>query len=227
MRPLVRTAVFVGVVAAVGAAVWYETRPSAVEVGVRRVTRGVVEATVANTRAGTIKAHRRAGLAPAIPGTVVELPVREGDVVDAGQLLLRLWSKDIAAELALANAEARQARSARDEAGTRAAHAERDAERLDSLQRDGIAAPEEADGARSLADELRAACKAAEAAIEVATARAATVEAKLAQTELRTPFAGVVAEVNAELGEYVTPSPVGIPTPPAIDLIDRTSLYVL
>lgn len=40
----------------------------------------------------------------------------------------------------------------------------------------------------------------------------------------RTPgsqsFAGVVAEVSGELNEYVTPSPPGIPTPPAVDLID-------
>jgi len=36
----------------------------------------------------------------------------------------------------------------------------------------------------------------------------------------------IVAEVNAELGEYVTPSPPGIPTPPAVDLIDSRCLYV-
>ena len=35
-----------------------------------------------------------------------------------------------------------------------------------------------------------------------------------------------IAEVNGELGEYVTPSPVGIPTPPAIDLIDTQCLYI-
>ena len=43
---------------------------------------------------------------------------------------------------------------------------------------------------------------------------------------LTAPFDGVVAEVNAELGEYVTPSPPGIPTPPAVDLIDDRCLYV-
>jgi HlyD family secretion protein len=52
-------------------------------------------------------------------------------------------------------------------------------------------------------------------------------EAALARTRLMAPFAGTVAEVNGELGEFVTPSPVGIPTPPAIDLIDTSCLYVL
>jgi len=36
----------------------------------------------------------------------------------------------------------------------------------------------------------------------------------------------VVAEVNAEVGEFVTPSPIGVPTPPAVDLIDDSEPYV-
>ena len=40
------------------------------------------------------------------------------------------------------------------------------------------------------------------------------------------PFDGIIAEVNGELNEYVTPSPPGIATPPAVDLIDNTCFYV-
>jgi HlyD family secretion protein len=36
----------------------------------------------------------------------------------------------------------------------------------------------------------------------------------------------VIAEINGEVGEFVTPSPVGIPTPPTVDLLDATCLYV-
>jgi HlyD family secretion protein len=36
----------------------------------------------------------------------------------------------------------------------------------------------------------------------------------------------VVAEIEGELNEYVTPSPVGVPTPPAVDLIENTCYYV-
>jgi HlyD family secretion protein len=35
-----------------------------------------------------------------------------------------------------------------------------------------------------------------------------------------------VAKIVGEVGEYSTPSPPGVPTPPAIDLIDDTCLYV-
>ncbi len=43
---------------------------------------------------------------------------------------------------------------------------------------------------------------------------------------VKAPFDGIVAEVNGEVGEYLTPSPPGIPTLPAIDLIDDACLYV-
>ena len=35
-----------------------------------------------------------------------------------------------------------------------------------------------------------------------------------------------IAKITGELGEYSTPSPPGVPTPPAIDLIDDSCLYV-
>ena len=50
--------------------------------------------------------------------------------------------------------------------------------------------------------------------------------AAIDQTLVYAPFDGTVAEINAELGEYVTPSPPGIPTLPAIDLLDVSCLYV-
>jgi len=40
------------------------------------------------------------------------------------------------------------------------------------------------------------------------------------------PFNGVVAEIEGELGEYVTPSPVGVATKPTVDLIDSSCIYI-
>jgi HlyD family secretion protein len=40
------------------------------------------------------------------------------------------------------------------------------------------------------------------------------------------PFDGTVAKIEGEVGEYSTPSPPGVATPPAIDLIDDSCLYV-
>ena len=44
---------------------------------------------------------------------------------------------------------------------------------------------------------------------------------------MKAPFSGIIAKITGEIGEYATPSPPGIPTPPVIDLIDNSCLYVL
>ena len=54
----------------------------------------------------------------------------------------------------------------------------------------------------------------------------AAARATQKRTVLRAPFAGVVARITGEVGEFTTPSPPGIPTPPAVDLIDDSCLYV-
>jgi HlyD family secretion protein len=58
------------------------------------------------------------------------------------------------------------------------------------------------------------------------SAEVTAVQADLSRTYLRAPFAGVVANISGELGEMTIPSPPGIPTPPAVDLIDDSCLYV-
>ena len=76
------------------------------------------------------------------------------------------------------------------------------------------------------AESKQAACAAARNGVQEAQARIASARADTARTILRAPFAGIVAEINGEVGEYLTPSPPGIPTLPAVDLIDDSCIYV-
>jgi HlyD family secretion protein len=221
-----RIAIVAALVVALLAAVWWLTRPQPIAVALVTAERGPVAATVANTRAGTVDACRRAGLAPALGGQIASLPVKDGDSVEAGDLLLELWNDDIEAELTLAERDARATRSRAREACVVAGVAGRDAERLGRLRADGLASEEAADQARGQAESTAAACAAAEDAARVADARIDVARARLERTQLRAPFAGIIAEINGELGEFVTPSPVGIPTPPTVDLIDASCLYV-
>lgn len=205
---------------------WRWTRPQPVAVTVAKVERGTVEATVANTRAGTVKACRRSRLAPPSGGQIVRLLVHEGERVDAGQVLLELWNKDLSAQEKLTQQQLNSAQAGIQQACTVAAQFERDAERTRQLKARGFVSEARLDQALSDAKARRAACDAARADVAQARERIAVAQAGLDRTQLRAPFAGIVAEVTGELGEFTTPSPPGIPTPPAIDLIDDSCLYV-
>jgi HlyD family secretion protein len=202
------------------------SRPKPLQVNVVEVGYGRVEATVANTRAGTVKACRRAKLAPQGGGQIAHLRVKEGDRVAAGQVLLELWSVDLAARIHLAEEQAGAVKARRNQACAAAQAARREAARQQKLVGQGFISAAALDNATSEADVREAACRAAAADIAAAEAQVDAARAALSRTVLKAPFAGIVAEVTGEQGEYSTPSPPGIPTPPAIDLIDDSCLYV-
>jgi HlyD family secretion protein len=221
-----RVGLVTAVVALAATAVWYFTRPQAVSVSVITAELGAVTATVTNTRAGTVDACRRAGLSPPLGGQIALLPVNDGDTVEQGQLLLELWNEDLRAQLDLALEEANASQSRAEESCVIAAVARREADRLMSLREDGLSSEEDTERAVGNAQARAAACTAARDGTRVSAAQVKVAEAALERTRLTAPFPGIIAEINGELGEFVTPSPIGIPTPPTVDLIDSNCLYI-
>lgn len=228
MGAKIRTAIIVVLgVATVLVGIQYLRREQPLAVVVAEVDKGIVESTVANTRAGSITACRRAHLSPAAGGQVSRLLVREGDDVTANQLLMELWNEDLQAEAQLAEREATASAAVAAQACLTADSSERDAKRVVELKKKNLVAEESVDRAVTAAQAQRAACRAAQARVDVSAARRTQVTALLHRTQLRAPFPGRVVELNVEVGEYVTPSPPGIPTLPPIDLSDSKCIYVL
>ncbi len=199
--------------------------PEIIEVRTAAAERGIVEQTVTNTRAGTVKVRLRAELSPQIGGLVVALPHREGDWVEAGELLVGLDSRAQRAELASARTTVEAAEAQADEACLAAELAEKELIRIERLHAQGIASEQNLDLLSTDRDRSRAACAAARAAVGQTESRVFAAEVQLDFTELRAPFAGTVAELSTEVGEYITPSPPGLPIPPVIDLLDPKSIY--
>lgn len=202
-------------------------RPKPVDVIITSVEIGDVQRTVTNTRAGTLKACRRAGLSPSIGGQIAHLPVKEGDAVKKGQVLLELWNDDLNARVSLARSEILASKSRVKEACIIADVAKHEANRLTALRKKGLTSAEVSERAVGEAKAQQAGCQAAKSSSEVSRARLTVALAALERTQLKAPFDGTVAEISGELGEFVTPSPVGIPTPPAVDIIDISCLYIL
>jgi HlyD family secretion protein len=214
----------------VSAAVWafrHYTRPKPLPVAVKPVTRGLVERTVANTRAGTVKACRRAKLSPSIGGQIARLPVKKGDRVKEGALLLELWNNDIAAQVMLAEREVTATRSRAQSACSRADVAAKNADRLSTLLKSNVGTQERTENAVAEAAALGAECDGARSEVQVREAQLAVARASFQRTRLLAPFDGVIGEINGERYEYVTPSPLGVPTPPVVDIIESGCFYVI
>ncbi len=204
----------------------YLFREKPVTVAVKEADIGTVEATVANTRAGSVKARWRARLAPAVGGRIATLNVRKGDEVKAGQLLLALWNMDLEAERDLAEQQAKVAEASALETCLLAEFAGRQAERQTELKKNRSTSESSYDEAVVTSASKKAACRAAQAQRAASLARIAAAAAMVERTIITAPFAGIVAEVNGEVGEFITPSPPGIATLPVVDLINMDSLYV-
>jgi len=225
-RLLKRLAIAAAIALLAGWGVWMATRPKPVAVLVASASAGRVETTVANTRAGSVAACRRAKLAPPTGGRIAKLPVKEGKRVKTGELLLELWNEDLVSREHVAFEQLATAKARVTEACQVAVIAASEARRSRELRDKGFTSEQLVERAESDAKARAAACESARTQVGEAVARIESAKADTSRTVLRAPFDGIVAEVNGEVGEYLTPSPPGIPTLPAIDLIDDSCLYV-
>lgn len=221
-----RLLIALAIVAVLAGALYWLTRPKPVAVVMTPVERGSVEASIVNTRAGTVEACQRTKLSTIVGGRIEILNVKEGDRVKKGQLLMKLWNDDQRAQQTLAEKQRALAESRVAEVCTAAASAAREAKRQAGLRAQGFISEAREDVVRTEAAVKQAACETARADVAQAAARIAVTRVEQGRTALYAPFDGTVAKIVGELGEYSTPSPPGVPTPPAIDLIDESCLYV-
>lgn len=221
-----RILIFILIIACVGTAFWWFTRPKPISVSLVEVRQGKVEASVANTRAGSVEACLRTRLSPISGGRITYLGIKKGDHVKKGQVLLRLWNDDQQAQSKLAQTQVSSSQKRISEVCAMADNAEHEAARIAKLHERGFISKGGEEKSRYEAQSRRAACEGARADVVQAQARVKLSKVEQDRTVLIAPFDGIVADIVGELGEYTTPSPPGVATPPAIDLIDDSCLYI-
>jgi RND family efflux transporter MFP subunit len=210
--PRSRWWIWVVVLLVVGGAALFFLRPRAVAVRTAAVTEsaqaGGGPATVLNA-SGYVTARRRATISAKITGRVAEIFIDEGMKVEAGQVLARLDDVQAKNQLALAEAQAREARQSVEETEVRLRQAEVDRGRAEELTKSGVASQSALDAARADANSLAARLKVGREQAKVAERNVAVLEQELAETVVRAPFAGVAISKDAQPGEIVSPMSAG------------------
>jgi RND family efflux transporter MFP subunit len=155
---------------------------------------------------GAVEAVRQTVIAAQVPGAVVGLAVKAGDVVREGQVLVRIDARAAAQNSAAGQAQVQAARSALDVAT-------KDFERQRHLfEKEYIsqAAMERADAQfRATTAQLKA---------QVAQASAANIQSDF--FVVKAPYAGVIADVPIALGD------MAMPGRPLLTLYDQAALRV-
>jgi RND family efflux transporter MFP subunit len=171
------------------------------------------------TASGYVVAQRRAAVASKATGRLLELRVREGSVVQAGDLIARLDASDVRASIVAAQAGQRQAEAAvrQAEAALRQAQIEQanaaaELKRSETLLAQGFVSPQALETVRTRAEVAQAAVVSAQAGIVTAQAAVSQAAAQVSVqkvnadfTEIRAPFDGVVLVKNANVGDIITP----------------------
>ena len=154
-------------------------------------TAHVVELTSGLPISGALKAVNSAIVKARVPGELQGLTVREGDTVQAGQVIARVESTEYADRV-------RQAQQQADAAKAQVEIAQRQVDNNAALVRQGFISKTAADNSLASLNTAQANHRAAQAGIDV-------LRKSLADTVLRAPISGQVSQRLAQPGERVAP----------------------
>ena len=186
-----------------------EERPAAVAPTRVAGTELVVRDTVVNTSfeaAGTAQPLQQATLSTKLMATVTAVLVQEGDVVAAGQPLVRLDARDLVARQAQVGASIAEAEAMRRDAVTQAG-------RIRALYADSAAT-------RAQLDAVETGLARAEAGVRAARAAAGELGAVASYATVRAPFDGIVTR------RFVHPGAFAAPGAPLVALQDASRLRI-
>lgn len=167
---------------------------------------------------GELRAARRVTVATEEGGIVRELLVREGDSVAAGAVIARLDDARIRLEIAANAANLAVARAAVGERESQLARAQRDLDLVNRAAAQGGTNPREIADNESALAVAKAQLVQASAAIAVVEQQGAYLAKRLADLEVRAPFAGVVTTRHAERGAWIAAGGM------VVDLVDTVNL---
>jgi RND family efflux transporter MFP subunit len=139
----------------------------------------------------------------------MEVMIEEGMRVEAGQILARIDSSNVEANLSLSKAQLTAARSSLTETKVRVNEAERELERMTKLESQKIATQADWDRADAALKSWKARLERQTADVTVAEREVALWQQQLDDTTIRAPFSGIVTSKNAQPGEMISPMSAG------------------
>lgn len=214
--------VALAVVGLIGVNVVQSKKKKAPAVTIEKVERTDLKSLVTST--GKIEAQRKVDLSANVMGQIVNLAVREGDVVEKGAFLLQIDQTQRQATALSAEESLKALFFDRDAARARAEEAQKAYERVQRSFRDEIVPQADVDTAKAAADAAEANVKAVERRIEQARATLNGARDELSKTKMTAPMGGVVTALPVEEGEIAV---IGTMNNPGTKLMTISDMSVV
>ena len=203
---------------------WQLIKPKGLAVLVEPPTRGEIVQTV--TAPGKVESVEEAEIASQLVGRVVEVRVKEGDVVKAGQVLVRLDDTDARARLDSALARINRLTSGISQSDNDLEKALRDASQSGKLAGRGFTTPTELADARTAVSKAKAGLSMSRQDLVESEAMRKTWQQELDRTQIRSPIDGVVSGLNVDVGEVVIAGTTNLPGALLMTVSDLTRMRV-
>jgi HlyD family secretion protein len=176
------------------------------------------------TANGKIQAEKKVDLSALVMGQIVNLAVRNGDVVRKGDFLLQIDRNQAAAGEAGSAAALQASLAARDSAKATLEQARRDSERAGKNYQAGILAEAESQKSRAMLETAEADFEAAARRIEQSRATLSASRDTLSKTTVRAPINGVVTDLPVKEGEVTVIGTMNNPGTQLMTISDMSSV---
>lgn len=189
------------VLAGLGGVAFFRKREAVITIQTEKVVRrDLTEKVVAN---GKIQPVLQVKISPEVSGEIIDLPVKEGQFLKKGDLLVKIKPDFYMAQLHQSEAgyEAALAGKAQAEAGLERAQA--DFKRNKDLFEHNLISEADFIGFKSSFDIAKAQVESAVHQVESAKATVASVQDSLDKTTIVSPMTGTISKLNSRLGERV------------------------
>ena len=197
---VVFTVIVLGLVGLTLAAVCRK-RDVVITVQTEKVTRrNLVETVKAN---GKIQPVVKVNISPEVSGEIIELPVKEGQQVRKGDLILKIKPDFYLAAKNQAVASYESSLAGKATAAANLIKAEAEYKRNDELFRQKLISESAFDEAKANYEVAKAQTSSSDHQVEMAKASLASAEETLSKTTIYAPLTGTVSKLNSEVGERV------------------------
>ncbi|HUP63074.1 MAG TPA: efflux RND transporter periplasmic adaptor subunit [Thermoanaerobaculia bacterium] len=186
---------------AVGASVASKKREKPILVTTDQAFRKTITQVV--TATGKIQPENEVKIAPEVSGEIIEIPVKEGEVVRRGQLLLRIKPDSYRAQVESQQAALSAARSDAVRNRAQVSKAESDYRRARKLFEDGLLSDAERNNAQTSYDVARAALEASQFEIQRSEGALKQIGEALSKTTIFSPAGGTISSLTSRVGERV------------------------